>query len=439
MNSPKVLIVGNHFDLKSGGGITMTNLFKGWDKDKIAVVAYKIENPDFTICERYYQLGSLECKQRFPYNFRMRGDGHKSGIITETKPGLSSISSVLIENPKPKNFYHKILQSTGIVDHYIPKLEVSNELLEWIREYSPEILYTMLASLELIRFVDELRRKSGIPVAVHIMDDWPSTIASQQKGPFKYFWHSTIEREFRKLLAKSTVKLSISEAMSDEYLRRYGISFQPFHNPIDVKYWSAFSKTSYESSTVFTILYAGRIGTGLTTCLKDVAKAINNLIKKGYKIEFRIQSTTKSPFLDELVSFGFVKLNPIAPYSELPKIFSQSDLLLMPNDFDAKSITFLKYSMPTKASEYMVSGTPILLYSSPETAVAMHAAKYNWAYVVSENDTGKLETAIAGIYQNTGLRERLGNTARDFAIRNYDDIIIRDLFRKSLIVEQELN
>ena len=40
------------------------------------------------------------------------------------------------------------------------------------------------------------------------------------------------------------------------------------------------------------------------------------------------------------------------------------------NDFDKKSISFLKYSMPTKASEYMISGTPVLVYSHGETAVS---------------------------------------------------------------------
>ena len=36
MNYPKVLIIGQYFHTESGGGITMTNLFKGWDKEKIA-------------------------------------------------------------------------------------------------------------------------------------------------------------------------------------------------------------------------------------------------------------------------------------------------------------------------------------------------------------------------------------------------------------------
>jgi hypothetical protein len=39
MYFPKVLIFGQPFNNKHGGGITLSNLFSGWDKDKIAVAA----------------------------------------------------------------------------------------------------------------------------------------------------------------------------------------------------------------------------------------------------------------------------------------------------------------------------------------------------------------------------------------------------------------
>ena len=130
-----------------------------------------------------------------------------------------------------------------------------------------------------------------------------------------------------------------------------------------------------------------------------MAEAIGNLNLKDFEIELHIYATSNNPVLDELAKFDYIKLNAAVAHSELPGIFSKSDLLLLPNDFDSKSISFLKYSMPTKASEYMVSGTPILLYSSIETAVTKHALKYNWAYVVSEKNTKKLEFAIAELYK----------------------------------------
>jgi len=36
----------------------LSNLFEGWDKNKIAAAASFITSPSFEICDNYYQLGS---------------------------------------------------------------------------------------------------------------------------------------------------------------------------------------------------------------------------------------------------------------------------------------------------------------------------------------------------------------------------------------------
>jgi hypothetical protein len=71
---PRILIFGQVFNKKSGGGITLTNLFNGWDKDKIAVLAIGHELFDVTtdVCEIFYQLGDKEHKWIFPLNLLQR-------------------------------------------------------------------------------------------------------------------------------------------------------------------------------------------------------------------------------------------------------------------------------------------------------------------------------------------------------------------------------
>ena len=69
-NLPKVLVIGQSFNKTSGGGITQSNLFAGWDKDKIAVacIAHLLRNSDNRVCENYYQLGKLEHRWTFPFS-----------------------------------------------------------------------------------------------------------------------------------------------------------------------------------------------------------------------------------------------------------------------------------------------------------------------------------------------------------------------------------
>jgi glycosyltransferase involved in cell wall biosynthesis len=109
----------------------------------------------------------------------------------------------------------------------------------------------------------------------------------------------------------------------------------------------------------------------------------------------------------------------------------------MPYDFDKQSIEFIKYSMPTKASEYMVSGVPILLYCHKEVTLFDHAKKYGWASIVSDNNIEVLSNAINEIIFNNELRWKISNAARDYAIENYDSIKVRANFKKTFFLKNK--
>ena len=429
---PRVLIIGEYFNLRSGGGITLTNLFYDWDKNNIAVASREISNPDFSVCDKIYQLGYLENKRRFPFNLNpWKG---KSGS-REIFYGINSeknLSNRKSKKSKISSFYIEFLKWTNLIN-YKQNLTISKEFYQWVSEFSPDVIYSQLSSLELIRFVNSLQIKLKIPIALHIMDDWPS--ATKQRGFMSYYWFKVVDKEFRELLSKANIRLSISESMSEQYKLRYGYNFVPFHNPIDIQHWSQNSKKHYEVGKPFIILYAGRIGTGIQNCFLDIAASINIIVNNGFNIEFHVQPTTYNSILDKLVKYSFVKIRSLGNYQDLPSILSKADMLVLPGDFDKKSISFLKYSMPTKASEYMISGAPILLYASEKVAVTQHALKYNWAYIVSEKDREKLTNAIFEIYSNKNLRENLGTTAKIYAKNNFDSKRIRDQFRNILSPE----
>src|SRR5690554_6135498 len=93
MRLPKILIFGQPFNQNTGGGITLSNLFRGWDKDKIAVVGtgHMLKNLDANICNTYYQLGYKDNTWIFPFNkFQKK---FRSGIIETDKQKLKENNS----------------------------------------------------------------------------------------------------------------------------------------------------------------------------------------------------------------------------------------------------------------------------------------------------------------------------------------------------------
>jgi|WetSurMetagenome_2_1015567.scaffolds.fasta_scaffold61190_1 glycosyltransferase involved in cell wall biosynthesis len=430
---PRVLIVGQNFNNISGGGITLSNLFSGWDKDSIAVISKSIDYKGNNICEKYYQIGNLENKRPFPFNF-IRLKVKSGGTIITRKENIVSEQE---QKNILKGFYlgfNKIIVSSleflGL-SNILYNWENSPELIKWINEFKPDLIYTQLSNLILIRFVQNLHNLLNIPVAIHIMDDWPATIC---KGTlFSSYWRKVIANEFRYLLDNARILFSISEFMSEEYKIRYEKKFIPFYNPIETDRWLEVSKMGWEVNKTFTVLYAGRIGLGTSDSLVDIANAVSNIAKEGYDIEFQIQTpNVNSKIIKKLKKIGKVVINPFLEYRDLPRKLSSVDLLVLPIDFDKKSVKFIKFSMPTKTSEYMSTATPVLVYAPEQTALAKYALKYNWAYVVTENKIETICQALKNLYEREDLRRELGMKAKKIAVEKNDAKKVREEFRSVL-------
>ena len=89
--------------------------------------------------------------------------------------------------------------------------------------------------------------------------------------------------------------LSISDAMSDEYKKRYNKKFIPFHNPIEVELWAPFTKKDFKIDKKYVnILYSGRIGdNGIAESVVEVASAIDSMKDGEANIKLHIQTPTK--------------------------------------------------------------------------------------------------------------------------------------------------
>lgn len=435
-NYPRTLIIGLPFNDKTGGGITMSNLFRNWPKNNLALAsaANVRTTADFSVCSMYYQLGYKGKLHPFPLNIFL--PKIKCGPIDRIEPS-KIVQQNQFNGGKYRKLYriiYSILSLTGTYNLFY-KLDLDEQFKRWIVEYKPDIIYSQLGSLELVRFVNTVQTFLNIPLAIHIMDDWPGM--KKKPSLFKKFWERKFNMEFQNLINRSSVLMSIGEEMSDEYYRRYNRKFIPFHNPIDVSHWLASSKTDYSIKREVIVLYAGRIGLGMKESIIDLATVVKDLTSIRHSVCLEIMSPDISE-LDGKIEFGdrIKWIKPIE-YTELPKKFSKADILVIPIDFSERSISFLKFSHQTKLSEYMISGTPILVYGPGEVSTVKYAKRNNCAYVVTDRDRSALSNAIIELISNAELRERLGTNARMLSAAKEDSLTVREEFRKCLIANLE--
>jgi len=431
MNLPKVLIIGQPFNNDTGGGITLSNLFNGWDIDKIAVACsgyLLLDNIDTEVCNTYYQLGYKEHKWRFPFNYLQRK--YSSGLL---KFDEKRIQNLTIAKSKLRikiimNFFYPFLEYIGLFP-YIHKTGLSVDFCNWLNDFNPDVIYVQATSRDATLFCLSVHSYMKKPLIFHMMDDWPSTIS--HKGLFKNFWFKKIDHEFRILLNRAAILMSISDEMAHEYKIRYNKNFITFHNTIDIEFWKKHQRNSYELNDSPTILYAGRIGLGIETSLELIAKAIQQ-VNEELKISVKlILQTQEKPLW--INNYKSVVHNNFVSYYDLPKIFSETDFLLLPYDFSQKSIKYIRFSMPTKAPEYMVSGTPIIIFAPEVTAIVKYAKKYEWAKVITENSISEISETIRQLIENKVLRQQIAHNAMKIAEKNYNSINVTNHFRKLIL------
>ncbi|MRS02589.1 glycosyltransferase [bacterium] len=431
MSLPRVLVYGQPFNRSHGGGITLSNLFTGWDKKSIAVAAmgHLMYNITTDICNNYYQLGNEEFRWKFPFYLLQRR--FSSGVldVKESKssplsPTKSGLRSLLVNR-----VFYPALEWIGVF-HSAKVLKMSERFQKWLSDFQPEVLYMQVSTRETVLFATALTDYLNIPSVIHFMDDWPSTLSSM--GLLKSHWRKRIDRELKVLLDKVDVHLSISEAMAAEYRTRYNKMFSPFHNPIVISKYLSKPKIRVING-VFRILYLGRIGTANMVSIKSFSFTISKLEFKEIKVTLDVytpdSNTAGSLALAKLRN---VSIQPPIANELVPDLLTEFDLLLLPLDFAEKGLKYARFSIPTKLSEYMISGTPILVYSPKESAVSIFCQMHECALCVNDESEDALAEAILFLISNAEYREKISENAVRVATDLFDADVVRPRFHDML-------
>lgn len=432
MNYPKVLIFGQTFNDFSGGGITLTNLFKEWPKEKVAVLSYPfmIHNSSTDVCQNYYQIGHEELKWKFPFSLikqkfpsgkiEIRGND-RIPVLKETKSVRHGISS---------NILTPALRWSGMV-HSVSSIRLSLRLKEWLLKFKPDVIYIQISNRESINFAIQLINYLKIPSVIHMMDDWPSTISS--RGPFKRYWYKKIDLDFRLLLDKTNVHLSISDAMSAEYLSRYGKTFFAFHNPVDPASFSFQTSLKIPDEKQFRILYLGRVGTANEKSILRFASFISSFKLKDLNVTFDIYTKDlNSRYIKELNDLDSVYIKGSINHDEIQLLMKSYDLLLLPLDFTGSGLRFSRLSIPTKASEYMMSGKPILVFAPSQTAISRFFYENECGHCLVSDDFEAMSAAMKILVEDVAYRNRLGEKAMKLASLRFNGEVMRRSFRDIL-------
>ena len=422
---PRILVVtGNNFNLVTGGGITLTNLFRGWTADRIANVHDDATSVDRTVCKNFYRLTEKEIRWVWPFSM-VRGLYEHFKRVAGGTAGPAYAQSVSVGTSS-------IETARRFIGDSIPKRAcLTHDLTAWVNEFRPTLLYGFLGSLEQVDLTRQLAKRWAIPLVVHMMDDWPAVLHTG--GLLGPVIGPILRRELNATLREAVVRFAICEQMCEEYQQRYGHPFLPFQNALDVERWLPHARTNWKAGAPFVLRYVGSIvPDGQRESLRDLARAVARLSAEGTDVQLWIHSPShESAYLRDLSSHAVRIEGPPDPNS-IAALLAGTDLLVLPYNFDARSARYIRLSLPTKAPAYMISGTPILVYAPGDVATARYATKEGWGCVVASRGEEQLMVAVRTLMENESLREQLGRRAQQVALARHDASVVKSAFWAAL-------
>jgi glycosyltransferase involved in cell wall biosynthesis len=436
---PRTLIVGAHFNEHSGSGTYLGRLFTSWPIDRLATVdGGTLQRPDWRRCQQLYRTGEL----RFPLQpfSRWLLSGGTQGPVrpsipcaistpqAQTVPRMSRVRQ-LIRSPWPV-----IRRLTG-GGEILFRVEPSQQLLSWVRDFHPQVIYGQCTTLNGVRFLRRMHQLLGIPLVLHFMDDWAET--QYRKGWFAKAFRRKFESEFHELVQSADVAIAICQEMAEEYEKRYQRPVLWLPMPVELAGPQSAVRTQWTAGRPFRIRYGGRVGWGIRESLADLARAVYALRKEGADVEFDIAAFEPETLPDICRTRSGVNVQIPGPLTDLPRLQAEADVLLICYDFDPTSFAQARYSMPAKLAPCMASGTPILVYGPAGLPVVEYARREGWGKVVDRRDMTVLQTAVRELMESAVLREQLGQTAKRLAADRHDAKVVSGRFCEMLAKDKK--
>jgi glycosyltransferase involved in cell wall biosynthesis len=230
--------------------------------------------------------------------------------------------------------------------------------------------------------------------------------------------------------------MAICDEMCKVYRCRYGCEFLSFQNALDVARWIPFRRKQWKANVPFIVRYVGSIvANAQQESLLDVCRAVQELASAGEKIEMWVH--TPQPDAGYLRAAGFpsgpIRLNGPPAHEHIAELLSKSDLLVLPYNFDKRSVRYIKLSLPTKAPAYMISAAPVLVYAPSDVATAKYAAHEGWGSVVSVQGVRHLREEIYRLMTDEKARQQYGERAHQLACERHNAASIRPAFWNCLM------
>jgi len=385
----KILIITrSSWDNMNSLGNTMSNIWEGWDSDKIANIYCRNARPNNNVCKLYYSICDKDLIKSIFNKKYIVGKVLKDAFLKNT--GLKENENSKME----KRIYDYFRNSRFVLFYWLQ--EIIWKIGKWknmqfddfLSKFKPDIIFSAcFPSFYTHELLWYIQKKTKAKVILFHADDYLS---------YKGMGGTILERINRKIRSKiietsskkADLNFCISEKQKDEYERKLGIKTKLLYKG---KEFNEFPNSIYQiRNKIINIVYTGSILNGRWRTIYELAKAIKkineNTKDKKYNLSIYSQYKPKNKVLKLLdikdVSKFYGKINS----NQIPEVYRNSDILLHVESFDNKEKLETRLSFSTKIVDYLSSGRCIMAIGWSKSASIEYLAKNDAAVIANSKE-----------------------------------------------------
>ncbi len=292
-----------------------------------------------------------------------------------------------------------------------------------LKKIKPDKVLGVCPNGEFFIIAYQASRELGIPFMAHMHDLWEENMAEgsiRLKNAVK--WEPAI-------LKNADTVFCMTDIQKEFYQNKYGLnaSILPHTLPSErIQNIAPFDPAKYEREPV-SIVYTGNISSIMNLdAVQQFIKAIDYM-PEHYQIKMFVSWSTeklkKQKVFHSRVEYKWL------PKEAVQKEMQEAHALFLPLSFKNASMDEVRTVFATKTLDYLVSGTPILVYSPADAYHSISAKEKGWGYVVDEDDPKKLAEALKKLTSNQEMAQQIVNNAcreaNDREAKRYADFLLK--------------
>jgi hypothetical protein len=301
------------------------------------------------------------------------------------------------------------------------------DAVEWIREYHPDVIYSCLGSVRLIKLTLAARRAAGdVPIVPHFMDDWPGTLYADERMfgiPRKVLGHL-----LRKLLRCAPVGFCIGELMAEEYKKRFGLDFYGFMNCVEDEEFEPSSPSGGSTKGPFVWTYVGGLHLNRWKPLAILAQCIS---VQGATLRIFAPAQDICDHRSHFSGLLNVEMGTLAP-GNVMNAMKESDALIHVEAFDRAESVFTRFSVSTKLAQYLSSGKVVLGFGPAGLASLKLIEDARAGITVTKEDRIELANAVSKIEGDSSFRLNCARQSVLYAREHFKKSAVNLRFREML-------